>query len=157
VNELSLKEAADLIGGKTIFEQISDDVANTGSCFEELGRAGLRAAWCGDVGAGAMAELKQAFMLQLQVGFGDCVVTDDELFGERPDAGHQIAVLQYAGLNGMSHLFDELQIKRMSGGRIKSEIHKKDHSHGTECQLVAHMKGLTGISTDKSLLLGTNP
>jgi hypothetical protein len=126
VNELSLKEAADLVGGKAIVEQVSDDAADAGLRFEELGRAGLRAAWRGDVGAGAMAELKQTSMLQLHVGFGDGVVADDKLFGERPDAGHQIAVLQDAGLNGMAHLFDELQIKRMSGGRSKSEIHEKD-------------------------------
>ena len=108
MDELGFEEAADLFGGEAVIAQVFYNVVDTSLSFEELGRTRLRTAWRGDVSAGAVAELKQALMLKLHVGFGDGVVADDELLGKGADAGHQVAVLQNAGLDGVTHLLDQL-------------------------------------------------
>ncbi|HEY5256555.1 MAG TPA: hypothetical protein VIJ53_18020 [Acidobacteriaceae bacterium] len=108
MDELGFEEAADFLGGEAVIAQVFYDVADASLCLEELGRTRLRTAWRGDVSAGAVAELKEALMLKLHVGFGDGVVADDEFLGKGADAGHQIAVLQDAGLDSVTDLLDQL-------------------------------------------------
>jgi hypothetical protein len=62
VEELGFEEAADLIGSEAVVAEVFDDVANFGLCLEELGGARLCVARCGDVSAGAVTELEQAFV-----------------------------------------------------------------------------------------------
>ena len=107
MDELGFEEAADLLGGEVI-AQVFYDIADASLCLEELGRTRLCTARRGDVSAGAVAELKQALMLKLHVGLGDGVVADDEFLGKGADAGHQIAVLQDASLDGVTHLLYQL-------------------------------------------------
>src|SRR5690242_11710209 len=124
MNELGFKEAADLFGGKAIIAQVFYDIADASLGLEEFDGTPFCTARRGDVSAGTVAKLKQTFVLKFQVGFGDGVVADDKLFCERTDAGHQVAILQDAGLDGMTHLLHELEIKRMARGRVEVEDHE---------------------------------
>jgi len=114
VDELCLEEPTDLVGGEAVLAQFFDDAPDSGLRADQFGGACFAAAGRGDIRAGAMTEFEQALVLKFHVGLCNGVVADDELFGERADARHQVAILQDSGLDGVAHLLHQLEVERMS-------------------------------------------
>ena len=81
----------------------------------------------GDERAGAVAQLDDAFVLELAVGLGDGVRVDHELLRQRPDAGQLLARPQRAGLDGVLHLLHQLEVDGHAGRGIGPE------QHGSNC------------------------
>jgi len=124
VQNLGFEETAQLFGGKTFLLECVDEFSNFELGLAESVGASLQAAACGDECSGAVTKLKQIHMLQLGVGLGDGVVTDDKLLGESADSGHLVAVLQDTGFDGVADLLDQLKIERLAGGWIDAEDYK---------------------------------
>jgi hypothetical protein len=62
-------------------------------------------------------------MLQFRICFGNCVVTYDDLLGERANAGELLSGAQDARVDGMADLLHELQVERLPGLGIEFENH----------------------------------
>ena len=83
----------------------------------------LRAGAAGDERSGAMAQFDHPFVFELAIDLGDRVWIDDQLLGQRPDAGQLLARAQRAGFDGVLHLLHQLEVDGDAGGRIRAEQH----------------------------------
>ena len=77
----------------------------------------------GDEGAGAMAQLDHALVLELAVGLGDGVRVDHELLRQRPDARQLLARPQRAGFDAVLHLLHQLEVDGNARRGIGPEQH----------------------------------
>ena len=77
----------------------------------------LRPRVAGDERAGAVAQLDDAFVLELAVGLGHGVRVDHELLRQRADAGQLLARPQRAGFDGVLHLLHQLEVDGNAGRR----------------------------------------
>ena len=80
-------------------------------------------AFAGDERAGAVAQLDDAFVLELAVGLGHGVRVDHELLRQRPDAGQLLARPQRAGFDAVLHLLHQLEVD----GNTRRGIGPKQH------------------------------
>ena len=68
-----------------------------------------------------MPEFEQALVFKLGIGFGNGVMTDDQLFRQCADSWQFISMLQDACFNGVPDLLHQLQVERPSGGCVERE------------------------------------
>src|SRR5260221_8786324 len=121
--ELGLEEPADFLVRQAARAQLVDrggDGRQSG--FHRVGLL-LRAGAARDERAGAVAQLDDALVLELAVRLGDRVRIDDELFGERTDAGQLFAGAERPGFDAVLHLLHELKGDGHAGRRIRSKQH----------------------------------
>lgn len=72
---------------------------------------------------GAVTQLQQTFVFKLRVSLCDCIRTDHQFLGKRPDTGQLIAVFQNAALGRMTDLLNQLHVQRLAGFGGQFEKH----------------------------------
>src|ERR1700752_3266094 len=123
--ELRLEQAADLVVAQAscpqLFDGLGDERLRTAKFVGiAVPRACLRSHEC----AGALAQLADAFALELAIRFRDRVRVDHELLGQRPNARQLIPGPQRSDLDGVLHLLHELEVDRHAQGRIRLDDHR---------------------------------
>ena len=113
----------DFFHGETEGAQRSHELAHAMAGMAHQIPAGADAVACGDVCAGAMPNVEQAFARQLCICLRDGVVTDDELRGERADPRHGVPVGELAGFDSVPHLLHQLDIEWLARSSVDSEEH----------------------------------
>src|SRR5712691_642682 len=81
----------------------------------------------GDERAGAVAQLDDAFVLELPVGFGHGVRVDHKFLRQRTDAGQLLARAERARFDAVLHLLHQLEVD----GNAGRGIGPKEHRHET--------------------------
>ena len=75
----------------------------------------------GDERAGALSELDDAIMFEVAVRLRHRVGVDHEVLGHAPDRRKLIAGSEGADIDGVLHLFDQLEIHGHAGGWIRAK------------------------------------
>lgn len=112
--EFGLEEPANLVLAQTfVLELLYKNADALLGAPSTLAARALEGA-IGDERTGALPHNQEALMLEFGVGLHDGVGTDDQLLGQGPNTWKKVSWLHGTKLDGMSNLFDELDVERLS-------------------------------------------
>jgi len=102
--------------------------------------------------AAAGERFDEAVLREVGIGLGDGVGIDEELLGQRPDGGENVAGSDAAGDDGMADLADDLLIDR--GGGTGRDMQRPHETPACALRVLVHIVHLAGkMSNEKNTVL----